>query len=132
MLAAPEAVTRHRFTLSIGVLPGPNDRLHWAKRARLTKAARETAYAQARSQRSRDEVPLNADTPATVRLTLIRGKGQRFLDADNLAACLKPVLDALVESGWLAGDSPRWLSGYAVEQRRDTTRGPAVDVEIEA
>jgi hypothetical protein len=55
----------------------------------------------------RAESPLDFGTLRTLTLTLLRGKGQRFLDVDNAIAALKPCLDAAVDAGLIAGDSPK-------------------------
>lgn len=73
---------------------------HWAVKARMKKADRETvaAYALAAG------VP-KAAGKRRVSLTAYLGKGQRRWDPDNT---WKSLLDALVACGVLADDSDKW------------------------
>jgi len=90
----------------------PNQRLHWATKARQTKSQRGSV---ARRLPSRDALPV------VVQVLLTRIAPRR-LDTDNLAAALKAHRDQVAT--WLRVDdaSPlvRWL--YAQEQGEPSVR----------
>jgi hypothetical protein len=86
----------------------PNQRLHWAVRAKRTRALRHSAYTEwlvAGRPRSSKPVKLFA--------TVYRG---RALDADNAIACLKPVIDGICKDALIPDDSPKWLVEITVRQ----------------
>lgn len=125
---------KYSFTIAVPHdLPTANSRLHWAKRAALTKQAREVVTAQARAKRLRNgpvwavgtRIVPEATGRCYLHMTLIRGKGQRMLDHDNAVSAMKPVIDGLVSAGWLKDDSFKWLQ-YDADQRR----GPEPAVEV--
>lgn len=76
-------------------LPTPNTRWHWSKRQRVTREIRAVAAQVALSERHKLRLPACGKERRHVLLTLVRGPSERALDRDNLAAGLKPVLDAL-------------------------------------
>lgn len=106
---------------------GPNDRVHWATRARRAKEIRTTVYLMG-SLRRREKVCIR---PATVRYVVTWAKGKRRLnDADNLIGQLKPFTDGLVSAGLLHDDSPAWLTLLPVEQVKGSSPMLSVRIEI--
>lgn len=129
----------HRFVFEMALprdLPTPNQRLHHFARHSRVSNVRTAVAMQAGSRRMLWRVPeAEPGRRARVRLTLVRGPGQRLLDPDNAVAALKPVLDGLGPvgrpgggSGWLAGDSPA-LCRLAVDQTRGDRPGVRVEIE---
>jgi hypothetical protein len=117
------------FTIPIPQLVSGNVRLHWAERARRVRLIRGQVALLATSERTRLG-RRRATTSCALTLTLIRGKGQHLLDVDNMYAALKPVLDGLVDAGWLVDDRPGWCV-YTANQARDNAVGPAVIVQLD-
>lgn len=83
-----------------------NDRMHWSKRAKLTRSWRDAvawrAIAHARNER------LMLPLPSAVVVCRFFGARQR--DAINLAATVKVCTDALVDAGWFLGDDDARVS----------------------
>lgn len=82
-----------------------NDRLHWAKKAKLTKAWREAAHWYAKA----------AGLPKGLRrvhvLVEIHKSTTRKYDAGNLAPTAKAVVDGLVDYGLVVDDDNAHLTG---------------------
>jgi len=74
------------------------------------------------------------ETPVTVRITRILGKGQRLWDPDSgLRGNAKELIDSLVAAGWFHDDSAKWITEVRFFQcATDRELGPAVRIEIEA
>jgi len=79
-----------------------NDRDHWAVAAKKKKPWREAAMVLARAARI---PPCNR---IRVELHYIP-KQERRRDPDNLIACLKPLVDGLVDAGVVADDTERYV-----------------------
>lgn len=95
----------------------PNQRLHWAVRAKQTKSQRD------RTRRRMPAIHLAITAPAlVVRLTRI---GKRRLDGDNCAAALKAHRDAV--ASWLRIDDASPLVRWEYAQE---TGEPGVRVEV--
>ena len=62
------------------------------------------------------------------RVVLVREKGQKLFDRDNLYGALKPVMDWLVTAGWIFDDSEKAIDYQASQDRGDL---PQVRVTIE-
>lgn len=108
-------------------LPTPNSRMHWSDRSPLVAQIRTAVAVQARIKRIALRVPVAIDK-RSLRLQLIRGKGQKLLDPDNCVAALKPVVDGLKDAGWIVDDSQKWLE-YSADQARGKQPGVVVTVE---
>jgi hypothetical protein len=107
---------------------GPNDRVHWATRARRTKDVRTVAYLAGSLHRKAKE----CGWPATLRYTVIWPKGKRRLnDGDNLLNQLKPCTDGMKDARLIHDDSPDWLTLLPVEQRKGTATELRVKVDID-
>lgn len=61
--------------------------------------------------------PFTGGEAGRVRLNISVYRWNRQ-DPDNAVASVKPLIDALVERGWLSDDSPRWLE-LAVREEID-------------
>jgi hypothetical protein len=119
-----------RFTVRVPrKLPTLNSRLHHMARATLIAGVREGFKLASQEARARRRLPA-ARVPRWVRMTLVRGKGQKLLDKGGVCEALKAPLDGLVDAGWLVDDREEWLRDWEVAQARDATVGPAVVVDI--
>lgn len=86
----------------IVALPKPafisaNDRLHWAEKAKRTKAIRALAMLEACE---RDPAPI----PCLVDVTIHRPRRGTLRDAENAAPTVKACLDGCRDAGLLADD----------------------------
>jgi crossover junction endodeoxyribonuclease RusA len=79
-----------------------NDRQHWAKKATLTRAWRDTACLAATARR------LRGLPPCFMRVTFPVGDNRRR-DADNPAPTVKAIQDGLVDAGVWEDDTPAWV-----------------------
>jgi hypothetical protein len=78
--------------------PGPNHRLHWAKKAGLTSAWRQMAMLKAQEAR----IPMQERIRLSARFLRAR---LGVADEDNDRARLKPVADGLVDAGVIRKDT---------------------------
>ena len=95
-----------RWTLKLPYQKPPlnmNQRLHWAKKARLTKNVRSSAYFLARSQR------IPAYRHIKVQLHYVP-RDNRRRDPSNLIATQKPLVDGLVTAGVVPDDTPKYVT----------------------
>ena len=94
-----------------------NDRLHWAERAKRTKAIRALAMLEARE---RDPAPI----PCLVDVTIHRPKGGTLRDAENASPTVKACLDGLRDAQVLAEDDRKHVVAVtyriAPKNRADT------------
>lgn len=81
-----------------------NQRLHWAKKNRISRAIRRDTALLARHTR----LPRTC-AHATIRLVYYP-PDKRTRDADNLTATLKPVCDGLVDYGLVVDDTPAYMT----------------------
>ena len=89
----------------------PNARVHWAKRAKATKAHRFAAYVQFVA--ARREAKWKHMRPVIVDIEYRcckAAKGYKPLDAQNALSSLKAAFDALADAGIVPNDSARWLT----------------------
>jgi hypothetical protein len=100
----------------------PNQRVHWAKRARRTHRQREAARLMVRAALA----PGPVAGPVVVTLTRIAA---RELDSDNLAGALKAVRDGVADALGMDDGDPRLEWRYA--QRKGKPSEYAVLVEIQ-
>lgn len=73
---------------------------------------------------------MTLDGPVALIVTRVLGKGQRLWDADSvLRGSAKQVIDAIVATGLLVDDGPKYVA-LVVGQQDDTRRdeGPIVEV----
>lgn len=80
-----------------------NQRLHWSKKARLTKNVRSSTFFLARSQR------IPACEHIHVQLHYVP-RDNRRRDPSNLIATQKPAIDGLVQAGVVPDDTPAYVT----------------------
>lgn len=91
------------FTFEVPVRTyGLNARMHWAKKARITKRQRETVHLAWVSGGSDEEPPADQwehlqDIYGRFEVVLTRISPQRFKDNDNLVGSLKAVRDGVAD-----------------------------------
>lgn len=112
----------------------PNAGAHWATKNRLRKEGRDAAITAARQWRN-DRGLFGTDPvlvgKARIRVVVRWGKGRRFMDPDNLVACLKGPCDGLVQAGIIVDDSDAYLAWEPMEQERDETGRGEVVIRVE-
>lgn len=105
-------------------------RMHWRTEAKVVKGLRIAACLHAAAARRKADVEDArqwAPTPQrAIRFTLVRGKGQKLMDPDAIAAALKPTLDGIQDAGWFFDDSSRYL----VYEKPRQERGPLPLVRV--
>jgi len=82
----------------------PNARVHWAKKAKLTKSYRDVA-AWATVVATRPMNPFWKKASYTARFYF---KDDRRRDADNAIASLKSALDGVADAGLVVNDFALW------------------------
>lgn len=108
------------------VIPAPtawislNQRLHWAKKAELTRTWRLAASLAARKAGLPKGIP-HVHITATVTKP-----SRRAFDVHNLLPSLKAAIDGLVDYGLVADDSTKYLTGPDMRVNPET--GPAAVV----
>jgi hypothetical protein len=117
------------WTIPLGgvTLVSRNSAMHWRKSGPLCKQARDHARIITRSEMARHGWE-PATGPRTLRVILIRGKGQRFVDLTNVGDLAKSLIDGIADAGMIKDDGPSWLVGFSVGQARGLT--PALDVTV--
>ncbi len=101
------------------VLPIPpslsNLRIHWSRRAPLMREFRETTFYEARKRYKKPTEPFER----------VRIDGHFFgwnrRDPDNLISSLKPIIDGLVDAGFIVDDSQEHLELGTFGQEIDRT-----------
>lgn len=83
----------------------PNARVHWAEKAKLTKAARKTAHLAALEALNLRHPPVWLRAKMEVKAYF---KTLNFPDADNLTASMKSSIDGIADSGIIANDKGLW------------------------
>lgn len=108
-------------------LPGVPDplnvmlRRHWGARHVINRAWAKTCLVIMWRRRK----------PVTNRVRLgVTLYRKRRLDPDAKVASVKPILDAMVELGWLKDDSERWLELNVIQELARKTP-PRVEIEWE-
>ena len=113
----------HVFSVPLALdPPTANSRLHWARRATITRRIRADCGVIARSERIRlgvADARKATSGPRRVHLTFVRPgqRGAHPVDGDALPAKGKPVLDALKDAGWLLDDAEGYVSTTYSQER---------------
>jgi len=97
-------MSKDAITITLPLPPrelSPNARVHWAAKAKRTKAMRERANMEARAAQGRRTRRWER---ATVRATFYH-KDRRRRDRDNLLASCKAVFDGLADAGVIVDDA---------------------------
>lgn len=90
-----------------GKLLSMNDRMHWTKKARATKAWREAAHFGALESLGRARRMFGVPALVTVTLPV---RDARPRDPHNLFATVKPIVDGLTDAGLWPDDTSEWVS----------------------
>lgn len=83
-----------------------NDHTHWRTRQQHAKQARTTVGWLAKAQK------VTFDGPVNIRITLL-APDMRRRDPDGIAGAAKPIIDGLVDAGWIKDDGWRHVSQVA-------------------
>lgn len=85
-----------------------NQRMHWARRAKLTRAVRDGAAVLARDS----QVPALGRCAVRLVWTVT---DRRRRDADNIVPTLKACADGLVDAGVVTDDTPELMTKHMPE-----------------
>lgn len=113
-------------TSSLNALHGS----HWSKIVRERQKWRQYAKLAVYEARSAGWAPMQRATGDRRSKVVLMRYGARLLDGDNLAASGKATLDALVRTGFLVDDSPKYCT-VRYEQRIGMPRRTVVVIEPE-
>lgn len=94
-----------------------NQRLHWAKKAELTRTWRLAAAVAAR------KAELPKGLPHVHITATVTKPSRRAFDVHNLLPSLKAAIDGLVDYGLIEDDSTKYLTGPDMRVNPET--GPA-------
>lgn len=97
-------------TITLGYQRPPltaNQRMHWAKRARITRKVRADMAWRLKAVGLRRK-PLEKGQKLRVQLVYIPGTNRRR-DTDNLWPTLKAICDGIVDAGLVPDDTPEWM-----------------------
>ena len=83
----------------------PNSRVHWAQRAQWVRQYKEECGWTLVALKSSNAVPARPLPPPVKATVTFTFSTDRRRDLDNWMAMLKPLWDAMVETGWLVDDS---------------------------
>jgi crossover junction endodeoxyribonuclease RusA len=100
-----------------------NNRLHWSKKARITKNLRWTAFLLAKGAK----IP-HLDTVKI--LVRYHAPDNRRRDAHNFAPAVKACLDGIVDSGALKDDSDRYVKSLEIARASENIRGGQLVITI--
>lgn len=122
------------FSVTLPLPPrecSPNARLHWAPKARATRAARRVAWYWFQREKPAYWTP----KPVTLEITYHCPRscdGYRPRDVQNAIAALKPMVDGMVDAGIVLDDSAEWVSWgvFDITRRRIEGRKPGVTVTV--
>lgn len=101
-----------------------NQRLHWAKKAQLTREIREATRLLAMSAK----LPKGA-THLDVEM-VVTPKTRARRDADNLVPTLKAACDGLVDYGIVPDDTPQWMTKHMPVIADAKPNDPGVALEL--
>ena len=97
-------MTTYEMSLSFQRPPlNMNDRMHWAKKAKITKSIRQEVYIRAKAARLRPCKHL------TVRF-FYRPRDKRRRDPANCISSQKPIVDGLVQAGLVPDDTAEYVT----------------------
>lgn len=99
-----------------------NQRLHWSKRAAVTRAIRDETVWRCR------QLGIGALEKPTVTLHLVP-KDRRRRDVDNLVPTSKAVVDGLVTAGVIGDDTPAYVD-HRMPVIHEPDGDPRVYVEV--
>lgn len=102
----------------------PNARVHWAEKAKLTKASRKVAHLASLHALNLRRPPGWIKAKLEVKAFF---KTNRSRDADNFMASLKSVCDGIADSGIIANDKGLWPERPTFEK---DIRNPRIEITI--
>lgn len=111
----------------------PNWRGHWSQRQGAGKLYQQAIFYECVNYRNKAMKKLNGWYPfekAILNLTFIF-KDRRERDENNLRARFKPGQDALVQAGFIKGDSPQYLVMGGITIEVDPLRAPLTVIDLE-
>lgn len=99
--------TSRTLPIARGHLLTANDKLHWARKASLTKQLRRWGYLLGREGRGVERLHL-----ARARVVFeVAYPDRRRRDRHNMAPTIKAMMDGLIDAGLLPDDSDGYLDG---------------------
>jgi crossover junction endodeoxyribonuclease RusA len=113
-------VTTIHLAISRDVLLTSNQRLHWAAKARRTKAIRDMAFVMCKH-------PKRPHLPAATLEVVAKWGNRRARDAANIEPTAKAAIDGCVDAGLLVDDSQRYLKkvSYVISDETHSVPGLA-------
>lgn len=111
------------FGIPRNLLLTANQRMHWRKKAKLTKAIRELACVQTRTFRLE---PMEA----AHCLVELSWPTRHRRDAHNLMPTIKACIDGIVDAKFLPDDSDQHLTGPDLRVLPDLWKEPGVAVYL--
>ena len=106
-------------TIPLKIVSVANLRMHWAAKAKLTKAHRKTAYS------ALSAIAAPPTPPLSVVLTRVAPKP---LDGDNLQSGFKALRDGVAD--WLGVDDGSPLLDWQYRQRKGAPKTYSVEIEV--
>lgn len=121
-MSAPVVIT---LAISRDVLMTSNLRLHWATKARHTKAIRDMAWILCMH-------PKCQHMPAATLEVVAKWGNKRARDAANIEPTAKAAIDGCVDAGLLTDDSQRYLKhvGYSISDDTHSIDGLACYLQL--
>lgn len=110
-----------------------NQRLHWARKARLVAYLRNRSRLQARSGINDGTLTPYADDEKAVAWATIAYPTRRRADPNNIAPTTKAIVDGLVDAGLLTDDDSKHLEGpHHVRAEEPAPRGYyTIEIQLE-
>lgn len=105
----------------------PNSRVHWRQKHADGKAYGETVYLLAQSAK-----PPGFGSPWQRAVVTMTQYAVRVRDHDNMAASMKPGLDALTRAGIISDDNPTVIDLVLKAVKVAHERDERVEIRIEA
>ena len=86
-----------------------NQRLHWAAKAKLSRAWRDAARHAAFDRPELEAEFDDGHLPPSIVTVHLPVKGNRRRDPHNWFPTIKPIVDGLVDAGLWPDDTPEWV-----------------------
>ncbi len=99
-----------------------NQRMHWARKAKITAQVRDTAALACRRFGPAERVEVSLSW-------IVRTKHRR--DADNIVPTLKALCDGLVDAGIVPDDTPEYMVKRMPVIEYDPTAQPRMVLHVE-